>query len=255
MYLPPAVARHSHGLRKHYVDHRAGHGVRAGRMTRQSDRPDDGRSRGEPARGLSLAVGKCQLHDRRGLGPVRHHRPRLVATRSARRLRVGLRASDLSCVRRVGSIDVRRRHRLRARMRFCRTASRSLPGCCDARVPSRASHAAMSGLTMASRFHGRHISCSDLVRNGGWAACGQICAATLKWTIVVLRDGRRCRFVARGCSAVGSASPCQGEGRGFESRHPLEGAVASTPAVEWPSGEATACKAVHTGSIPVSTSK
>ena len=28
--------------------------------------------------------------------------------------------------------------------------------------------------------------------------------------------------VARGCSAVGSASPCQGEGRGFESRHPLE---------------------------------
>jgi hypothetical protein len=30
--------------------------------------------------------------------------------------------------------------------------------------------------------------------------------------------------------------------------------MASTPAVEWPSGEATACKAVHTGSIPVSTS-
>jgi hypothetical protein len=28
-----------------------------------------------------------------------------------------------------------------------------------------------------------------------------------------------------------------------------------TPTVEWPSGEATACKAVHTGSIPVSTSK
>jgi hypothetical protein len=27
-----------------------------------------------------------------------------------------------------------------------------------------------------------------------------------------------------------------------------------TPTVEWPSGEATACKAVHTGSIPVSTS-
>ena len=60
--------------------------------------------------------------------------------------------------------------------------------------------------------------------------------------------------VARGCSAVGSASPCQGEGRGFESRHPLEGANGINPAVEWPSGEATACKAVHTGSIPVSTS-
>ena len=53
----------------------------------------------------------------------------------------------------------------------------------------------------------------------------------------------------------GPRSPCQGEGRGFESRHPLEGAMASTPAVEWPSGEATACKAVHTGSIPVSTSE
>ena len=31
--------------------------------------------------------------------------------------------------------------------------------------------------------------------------------------------------------------------------------MASNPAVEWPSGEATACKAVHTGSIPVSTSE
>jgi hypothetical protein len=61
--------------------------------------------------------------------------------------------------------------------------------------------------------------------------------------------------VACGCSAVGSASPCQGEGRGFESRHPLEGASGINPAVEWPSGEATACKAVHTGSIPVSTSR
>jgi hypothetical protein len=61
--------------------------------------------------------------------------------------------------------------------------------------------------------------------------------------------------VARGCGAVGSAQPCQGWGRGFESRHPLDGAEALTPAVEWPSGEATACKAVHTGSIPVSTSE
>ncbi len=60
--------------------------------------------------------------------------------------------------------------------------------------------------------------------------------------------------VARGCGAVGSAQPCQGWGRGFESRHPLEGANGINPAVEWPSGEATACKAVHTGSIPVSTS-
>ncbi len=62
-------------------------------------------------------------------------------------------------------------------------------------------------------------------------------------------------FVACGRGAVGSAQPCQGWGRGFESRRPLDGADASTPAVEWPSGEATACKAVHTGSIPVSTSE
>jgi hypothetical protein len=34
---------------------------------------------------------------------------------------------------------------------------------------------------------------------------------------------RRCYIaqVARGCGSVGRASPCQGEGRGFESRHPL----------------------------------
>jgi hypothetical protein len=38
--------------------------------------------------------------------------------------------------------------------------------------------------------------------------------------------------VARGCSAVGSASPCQGEGRGFESRHPLEGATGINPSSE-----------------------
>ena len=36
------------------------------------------------------------------------------------------------------------------------------------------------------------------------------------------RSGARGNQGARGCSAVGSASPCQGEGREFESRHPLE---------------------------------
>ena len=33
------------------------------------------------------------------------------------------------------------------------------------------------------------------------------------------------RLGLRGRSAVGSASPCQGEGRGFESRRPLEGST------------------------------
>ena len=59
----------------------------------------------------------------------------------------------------------------------------------------------------------------------------------------------------------GSASPCQGEGREFESRHPLE--IVSRGSytwcgkphmVAWPRGEAAACKAVHTGSNPVATS-
>ena len=58
----------------------------------------------------------------------------------------------------------------------------------------------------------------------------------------------------------GSASPCQGEGREFESRHPLEweshGPLRSNGphVVAWPRGEAPACKAVYTGSNPVATS-
>ena len=60
---------------------------------------------------------------------------------------------------------------------------------------------------------------------------------------------------SRGCGSVGRASPCQGEGRGFESRHPLGGSkVVSVRTVGWPRGEAAACKAVYTGSNPVPTS-
>ncbi len=109
-----------------------------------------------------------------------------------------------------------------------------------------------------ARLHHRQTGLSDLLilaaerrlTGGRRDLCGYA-------AVDYRRASRRATIspVARGCSAVGSASPCQGEGRGFESRHPLEGAGASTPAVEWPSGEATACKAVHTGSIPVSTSK
>jgi hypothetical protein len=62
----------------------------------------------------------------------------------------------------------------------------------------------------------------------------------------------------------GSASPCQGEGREFESRHPLEVSWCDVlqreehlarNMVAWPRGEAAACKAVHTGSNPVATSQ
>ena len=72
--------------------------------------------------------------------------------------------------------------------------------------------------------------------------CGSECRA-ITWTRPVPRDlcgpayvdyrrpSHRATIssVARGCSAVGSASPCQGEGRGFESRHPLEGASGINP--------------------------
>jgi hypothetical protein len=76
----------------------------------------------------------------------------------------------------------------------------------------------------------------------------------LTWTIVVLRTGRRSRprradvaqLVAHHLAKVRVA------GSNPVIRSKVQ--VAWTPTVEWPSGEATACKAVHTGSIPVSTS-
>ena len=43
----------------------------------------------------------------------------------------------------------------------------------------------------------------------------------------VAKNGQRSE--KRGCGSVGRASPCQGEGRGFESRHPLRGAGSAQP--------------------------
>ena len=43
------------------------------------------------------------------------------------------------------------------------------------------------------------------------------------------RAVRTSRWLLRGCGSVGRASPCQGEGRGFESRHPLRGAGSAQP--------------------------
>ena len=61
------------------------------------------------------------------------------------------------------------------------------------------------------------------------------------------------QLVDRGSSSVGRAIPCQGIGREFEPRLPLQsnrvwfrtGTVAG-----WQSGDAAACKAVNAGSIP-----
>src|SRR5690349_7017233 len=80
---------------------------------------------------------------------------------------------------------------------------------------------------------------------------GRVGVTRLEFSFVARCETGRC-----GRSAAGSASPCQGEGRGFESRRPLGGRQESRgdTSVEWPRGEATACKAVYTGSNPVSTS-
>ena len=83
-----------------------------------------------------------------------------------------------------------------------------------------------------------------------------ICATSRPCTTVEVRSERRSRprladvaqLVAHHLAKVrvaGSNPVIRSEGA---NRH-------QTPTVEWPSGEATACKAVHTGSIPVSTSR
>ena len=72
------------------------------------------------------------------------------------------------------------------------------------------------------------------------------------------------RSLSGGNSSVGRAQPCQGWGREFESRFPLQTPHRSTTActclhrlmvrAEWQSGHAAACKAVYAGSIPTSAS-
>ena len=65
-----------------------------------------------------------------------------------------------------------------------------------------------------------------------------------------------------GNSSVGRAQPCQGWGREFESRFPLQTLHQSASSqrcrlvarAEWQSGHAAACKAVYAGSIPTSAS-
>ena len=103
-----------------------------------------------------------------------------------------------------------------------------------------------SGVHQRTRPEGLPYFAADLL----------ICAF-LEWSANVLTapgkrtTPRRCEC---GRSAAGSAPPCQGGGRGFESRRPLGGVDSNLFTVEWPRGEATACKAVYTGSNPVPTS-
>ena len=53
-----------------------------------------------------------------------------------------------------------------------------------------------------------------------------------------------------GNSSVGRAIPCQGIGREFESRLPLQFIAFLSTMAGWQSGYAAACKAVYAGSIP-----
>ena len=73
-------------------------------------------------------------------------------------------------------------------------------------------------------------------------------------TIVVLRTGRRSRPLRADVAQLVAHHLAKVRVAGSNPVIRSRVQVASTPAVEWPSGEATACKAVHTGSIPVSTS-
>src|SRR4029077_8125934 len=107
----------------------------------------------------------------------------------------------------------------------------------------------------ASRLLARHIGCSDLARSPGSHAGIQICAATLEWTIVVLRDERRCRSLRADVAQLVAHHLAKVRVAGSNPVIRSKVQWHQPPAVEWPSGEATACKAVHTGSIPVSTSK
>src|SRR5215213_4194726 len=82
-----------------------------------------------------------------------------------------------------------------------------------------------------------------------------ICAATLRWTIVVLRDERRSRSWRADVAQLVAHHLAKVRVAGSNPVISSRVQSASTPAVEWPSGEETACKAVHRGSIPVSTSE
>ena len=85
----------------------------------------------------------------------------------------------------------------------------------------------------------------------------------LRWTIVVLRTGRRSRplradvaqLVAHNLAKVGVAgsNPVVRSVAARLAAQRFAGGQAHS--VEWPRGEATACKAVYTGSNPVSTSE
>ena len=89
----------------------------------------------------------------------------------------------------------------------------------------------------------------------------------LSWGFVCIRHGRLMFPTHRGERAAPQATRCDADVAQLVAHNLAKvGVAGSNPVVrsrgvtqpftvEWPSGEATACKAVHTGSIPVSTSR
>ena len=236
---PPAAANRSPPRLRHR---------RCGRRPRSTARTDDdavaastgtvttaptaARSDHRP-HGIHLAQRQRRLLHRPDRRPLRHLRARLVSPAPAGRLRVRLRAGHLAVTRgeRRHSSALATPHW--AAVSRWPTASRSRPGCWCATARSRASRAATPRPDMASRSLARPIGCSDPRRprphGVGFVSprLGRLLSPSRRATISP---------VACGCSAVGSASPCQGEGRGFESRHPLEGARGINPSggvAEW----------------------
>ena len=124
-----------------------------------------------------------------------------------------------------------------------------------------------AGWTTWSDRHGADGSEIDLSSN---PTDGQIFPARRSETGTDLRlasldsrsPGSKIPSSPGGNSSVGRAQPCQGWGREFESRFPLQAPHRSTTArlrrlmlrAEWQSGHAAACKAVYAGSIPTSAS-
>ena len=107
---------------------------------------------------------------------------------SAKPAKLRVRARDLAGARRAGSVRLRRRHRLR---RGRGLAVRQVAHRRRAAVRERPIVDHMPRCPHRPRVLdcARRIGCSEAAQRGDhW-----ICAATLLWTIVVLRDGRRCR--------------------------------------------------------------
>ena len=119
-------------------------------------------------------------------------------------------------------------------MQYCRTASRSVPGRCGARAGRH--HVPRSRDRPRLLDFSRGVSALlSSPGNAAWPRVLRFVRLRLGGLSSSFATGD-VSFVARGCSAVGSASPCQGEGRGFESRHPLEGASGINPSggvAEW----------------------